>query len=406
MSFSVAQDAKSELRTWTAVNGKEIEAEFVSNEKGVVKLKLKSGKVFEVPLDKLSKADQGFITAKASPANPAKEKPVAEIKPPAISNELLTAVKKGDEEAVKRQLADGADIAGRDKDGATVLHHAALKGHHEIIKILLKAGGNVNAQVGRKGNTPLHMAIFGGAKKDALLALLEGGANVNAQGNLKWTPLDAVEYGRSRSSSWKDETIALLRKRGGKTKKEMQGIFLHQIKGGTLEYQIKGDAITITDCDTGASGALTIPATFKGNPVTSIGKNAFYSCEGLTSITIADSVTSIEEHAFWQCTSLTSITIPDSVTSIGDWTFSNCSSLSSITIGDGVTRIWNNTFFGCKILTAVTFLGDAPKEGKKDSIFDGATFASAPPTIYRKPDAKGWGKTWGKRPVKLISEKP
>jgi len=29
-------------RTWTAVNGKEVEAEFVSNEKGIVKLKLKS----------------------------------------------------------------------------------------------------------------------------------------------------------------------------------------------------------------------------------------------------------------------------------------------------------------------------------------------------------------------------
>ena len=39
----------AELRTWTAVNGKEVEAEFVSNEKGIVKLKLKSGKVFEVP---------------------------------------------------------------------------------------------------------------------------------------------------------------------------------------------------------------------------------------------------------------------------------------------------------------------------------------------------------------------
>ena len=25
---------------------------------------------------------------------------------------------------------------------------------------------------------------------------------------------------------------------------------------------------------------------------------------------------------------------------------------------------------------------------------------------YRKPDAKGWGETWGGRPVKLISEKP
>jgi len=47
----------------------------------------------------------------------------------------------------------------------------------------------------------------------------------------------------------------------------------------------------------------------------------------------------------------------------------------------------------------VTFLGNAPKAGI--FVFEGAT-----PTIYRKPEAKGWGETWGKRPVKLISEKP
>ena len=50
-------------------------------------------------------------------------------------------------------------------------------------------------------------------------------------------------------------------------------------------------------------------------------------------------------------------------------------------------------------LKAVTFLGAAPKEGS--DVFKGAT-----PTIYRKPDAKGWGDTFGGRPVKLIGEKP
>ena len=56
-----------EFRTWTAINGKKVEAEFVSNEEGIVKLKLKSGKVFEVPADKLSKEDNEFITSLAKP---------------------------------------------------------------------------------------------------------------------------------------------------------------------------------------------------------------------------------------------------------------------------------------------------------------------------------------------------
>ena len=57
----------AQLRTWTAVNGKEVEAAFVSNEEGVVKLKLKSGKVFEVPANKLSKEDNEFISSLAKP---------------------------------------------------------------------------------------------------------------------------------------------------------------------------------------------------------------------------------------------------------------------------------------------------------------------------------------------------
>ncbi|MED5470544.1 MAG: ankyrin repeat domain-containing protein [Verrucomicrobiota bacterium] len=57
---------ESKLRTWTAVNGKEVEAEFVSIFEKQVTLKLESGKTFKVPLDKLSKSDQDFINNKSS----------------------------------------------------------------------------------------------------------------------------------------------------------------------------------------------------------------------------------------------------------------------------------------------------------------------------------------------------
>ena len=57
----------AELKTWTAINGNKVEAEFVSSEKGVVKLKLKSGKVFEVPANKLAKEDNAFISSLSKP---------------------------------------------------------------------------------------------------------------------------------------------------------------------------------------------------------------------------------------------------------------------------------------------------------------------------------------------------
>ena len=64
--FCLVATCNAELRTWTAVNGKEVDAEFVSNEKGIVTLKLKSGKLFIVPLNKLSKSDQEFLKPKPS----------------------------------------------------------------------------------------------------------------------------------------------------------------------------------------------------------------------------------------------------------------------------------------------------------------------------------------------------
>lgn len=76
------------------------------------------------------------------------------------------------------------------------------------------------------------------------------------------------------------------------------------------------------------SGSITIPETVSKDGVsynvTSIGYEAFYGCEGLTSITLHDGISNIGGSAFMNCTGLTSINIPDAITSIEPETFRNC----------------------------------------------------------------------------------
>ena len=111
--------------------------------------------------------------------------------------------------------------------------------------------------------------------------------------------------------------------------------------------------VTITGY-TGCGGAVTIPSTINGLPVTCIGDKAFFACTSLTSVTIPEGVTSIGDEAFFACESLISVTIPDGVTSIGDEAFFACTGLVSVTLPNAVTNIGDRAFFACTSLTSVT----------------------------------------------------
>ncbi|MFZ4395985.1 MAG: leucine-rich repeat protein [Kiritimatiellia bacterium] len=61
----------------------------------------------------------------------------------------------------------------------------------------------------------------------------------------------------------------------------------------------------------GVGGAVTVPSTFAGLPLTCIGDNAFRNCTNLTSVTIPRSVIQIRNFVFLDCTNLVTVKLPD-----------------------------------------------------------------------------------------------
>ena len=105
--------------------------------------------------------------------------------------------------------------------------------------------------------------------------------------------------------------------------------------------------------DPAPTGALTIPATLNGYPVTKIGKYAFDSCGEMTAVTIPDTVTEIDEFAFGACDALATVNFGTGLKSIGRAAFNACGSLANLDLPDGLTSIGIDAFNGCTSLPSL-----------------------------------------------------
>ncbi|HKW01927.1 MAG TPA: ankyrin repeat domain-containing protein, partial [Vicinamibacterales bacterium] len=99
---------------------------------------------------------------------------------------VADAASKGDINAVRTLLKQGADVNTSRGDGMTALHFAAERGDGALAEMLIYAGANVSAGTRIGQYTPLHLAARSGSGA-VVKALLAAGADPSVR-----TPLSGV----------------------------------------------------------------------------------------------------------------------------------------------------------------------------------------------------------------------
>lgn len=143
-------------------------------------------------------------------------------------------------------------------------------------------------------------------------------------------------------------------------------------------------------------GVVEIPSEILGNPVATIGENAFIGCGHTDEYYHANDALSEETHGCSGC-GIKEIIIPDSVTTINAEAFSNCESLTKIHFPSGLKDFYGtgegfsgdaigyaSWIMGCDSLRELTISEDNPYYQSKNGIIyskDGKTIGPVPPAI-------------------------
>ena len=110
---------------------------------------------------------------------------------------ISSAARAGDTKSIKKHLAEGADVNGRDLLDGTPLQWAAYQGHTNALKLLIEKGAAVNA-TDLWGMSPLLWATFHG-QYEAVELLIKNGADVNHEFNIWGKHATALQISRNEN---------------------------------------------------------------------------------------------------------------------------------------------------------------------------------------------------------------
>lgn len=124
-------------------------------------------------------------------------------------------------------LSHGADPSAVSEMGFSPLRDCIAR-HCEpaVVRLLLEHGANPNVGDGSRGDTPLHVACFDGAR-EAVSLLLDSGADINVQNDHGYTPLHCARTPEMTELLLSRGADTIVKNRYGRTPSE-QAISLGQ----------------------------------------------------------------------------------------------------------------------------------------------------------------------------------
>lgn len=130
-----------------------------------------------------------------------------------------------------------------------------------------------------------------------------------------------------------------------------------------------GNTYKVVEAFDDGTGNLTIPASYNGLPVTTIGSYAFSWCDDVKSVTFPSSIRKIEPDAF-SFSSIEIVTLNEGLEEIGDFAFCGCENIKTMNIPSTVYYI-GSSVFAINNLTKFT----VASASRKFSAVDGVLFS-------------------------------
>lgn len=104
----------------------------------------------------------------------------------------------------------------------------------------------------------------------------------------------------------------------------------------------------------GSSPTLYLPHTYQGKPVLHVGEYAFDSAP-ILAVHVPSNIESLGKGAFWHCNLLKYVALADGVRVIGDDCFLGCADLPEIHLPDSIESLGSGCFASCIKLSKVRF---------------------------------------------------